>query len=163
MEAQAHTMVEHRTVKHGGEAGAASTTSGAALSSLPWWISAIVLLAAFLLAAGAMIALFYPAMLVSPGDEIGGAVHVYAGYLVSRNLALAIMLTVALTMGARKLLGSLMALAGFIQLLDAVMDAFEHRWPLVPVVLVLGIAFLAGAARLRGPIWKAAAWRDDSR
>ena len=57
--------------------------------TLPWWVSAIVLLAALLLTAGAIIALVHPAMLVSPGAAITPATRVYADYLFSRNLALA--------------------------------------------------------------------------
>ena len=34
-------------------------------------------------------------MLVSPHDEINDAVHIYAGYLASRNMALAVMLIAA--------------------------------------------------------------------
>jgi hypothetical protein len=136
-------------------------TTYAAQAPLPKWLPLIVVPGALLLAAGAIIALVKPAMLASPGIEINGAVHVYAGYLVARNLALALLLLVTLSMGARQPLSTLMALTATIQILDAVMDAVEGRWPLIPGVLVIGALFLLGAARITGsPIWKANAWRD---
>ena len=128
-------------------------------SAPPKWIALIVIPGALLLAAGAIIALVNPAMLAS--GEINGAVHVYAGYLVARNLAIALLLIVTLSIGARRPLGTLMVLTAIIQVLDAVMDGVEGRWSLIPVVLVFAVAFLFGAARTTGyPFWKLAAWRD---
>jgi hypothetical protein len=131
--------------------------------SLPWWLSTSVILGAVLIAAGGVIALIHPAMLVSPDAEINGAVRVYAGYLVSRNLALATMLLVTLGMRARGALSSLMVLTAFIQLFDAAMNCMEGRWSLVPGVVVFAIVFFLGAARLCGrPLWKFTAWRDET-
>jgi hypothetical protein len=114
--------------------------------------------------AGAMIALIRPALLVSPDAEIKEAARVYAGYLASRNLALAAMLLGMLAVRARSVLGSLMLLTAFIQLLDAGMDGLEGRWALVPGVLLFAMVFFIGAARLSGqPFWKPAAWRDEPR
>ena len=118
------------------------------MASLPWWLVVIVVSGAALMAAGALIALLHPAMLVSPRDTINGAVRVYAGYLVSRNLALAIMLLVALTRKAREPLRILVILTAFIQLLDAGLDGMEQRWTLVPGVLLFAIAFFVVAAWL---------------
>jgi hypothetical protein len=130
-------------------------------ASLPWWVSASVIAGALLMGAGAVIALVRPAMLVAPNAEITGAVRVYAGYLVSRNLALAVMLIAMLAIRARGVLGSLMVLTAFIQLFDAGMDALEGRWPIVPGVLIFAIVFFWGAARLNGqPLWKVATWRN---
>ena len=124
-----------------------------------WWLRVIVILGALLTAMGAVIALAQPALLVSPHDEINGAVRVYAGYLVARNFAIASMLVALLVLGARRALGNLMVLVGLIQLLDACMDVAEGRWTIVPVVLVIGVAFLVGAARLSDyPFWKLEAW-----
>jgi hypothetical protein len=140
--------------------------SGVALKShavapLPWWLTATVAVGALLMAAGGAIALAKPAMLVSPADPINEAVRVYAGYLVSRNLALAGLLLVALFMPARRMLSGLMVLTAIIQLLDAGVDAVEGRWAIVPGVLVFGIVFFIGASRLSGgSVWKA--WRDDN-
>jgi hypothetical protein len=126
---------------------------------IAWWIRVAVILGAALTAMGAVIALVQPAMLVSPHDEINGAVHIYAGYLFARNLVIAIMLMVLLILGARRALGNLMALVGLIQLLDVCMDVVEGRWAIVPGILVFGIVFLIGAARLCGfPFWRAQAW-----
>ena len=109
-------------------------------SNKPWWLPVIVAVGGGLMILGAVIALLNPAMLLSKGAEINGAVRVYAGYLVSRNLALG-----ALVRRARGALSVLMLLAGVIQILDAVIDGAEGRWVLVPGVAVLGIAFLFGA------------------
>jgi hypothetical protein len=140
----------------------AALGSGATLS-LPWWLSTSVILGALLMAAGGVIALVHPAMLVSAGTEINGATRVYAGYLVSRNLALAVMLLVMLSMRARGVLSTLMVLTAFIQLLDAGMDCMEGRWTLVPGVLIFAMVFFLGAARLSGQaFWKFAAWSDEA-
>jgi hypothetical protein len=102
---------------HGGTASSGGSVSG--ISAIPWWLRAVVVVGALLMAAGGIIALVHPAMLVSPHDEINGAVHIYAGYLASRNLVLAMMLLATLVLGARLALGNLMVLTGFIQLVDA--------------------------------------------
>src|SRR5277367_4255863 len=99
-----------------------TATERPASTAFPWWLQAIVLLGALLMAAGALIALLNPAMLVSPHDEINAAVHIYAGYLFSRNVALAILLVVSMIASARGTLNALVLLTAFIQLLDAVVD-----------------------------------------
>jgi hypothetical protein len=142
----------------------ATTTADSATkpSPLPWWLIFIVIIGATLMAAGGIIALVNPAMLVSPGAEINGAARVYAGYLVSRNLVLALMLLFMLAIRARNALGHLMLLTAFIQFLDAGLDIFEGRLALVPGVLVYAIAFFIGAAKLSGhAFWSAAAWREN--
>jgi hypothetical protein len=131
-------------------------------ASLPGWLPASIILGALLMAAGAMIALIQPALLVSADAEIKQAARVYSGYLASRNPAPAAMLLGMLAVRARGVLGGLMPLTALIQLLDAGMDGLEGRWALVPGVLVFAIGFFIGAARLsRQPFWKPAAWRDE--
>ena len=126
---------------------------------LPWWIFLVVVLGALLMATGGVIALVRPGMLVSPHDDINGAVHIYAGYLVSRNLALATMLLAMLTLRARSALGNLMVLTAFIQFLDAGIDCMEGRWAVVPGVVIFGLIFFIGAARINGfPLWRRQAW-----
>jgi hypothetical protein len=130
---------------------------------LPWWLSGIVICGATLMAMGAIIALVRPALLVSPGAEITEAVHIYAGYLFSRNLAIALVLLVTLFAGARAALGNYLILTAFIQFLDAAIDAAEGRWILVPGVLILGTAFLIGASVIfPRPIWKQVFRRNQS-
>ena len=136
-----------------------STQAALNTPSISWWITAAVLLGALLMATGAVLALVHPAMLVSPHDQINAAVHVYASYLTARNGALAIMLVALLTLRARRALGNLMVLVALIQILDAVMDAIEARWTLVPGILIFGLVFLIAAARLSGyPFWRSEAW-----
>ena len=128
-------------------------------AAFPWWVQAIVLLGSFLMAAGALIALLNPAMLVSPHDEINAAVHVYAGYLFSRNAVLAILLIGSLLLRSKGVLNTLILLTAFIQLLDAVVDCVEGRWLVVPGVAVFGLRFFLAAARLSGhPFWRKEAW-----
>jgi hypothetical protein len=111
------------------------------------------------MAAGGVIALVNPAMLVSPQDQINGAVHIYAGYLASRNLCIAGLLLILLAMRKARALGNLLVLTAFIQLADAILDAVEGRWPIVPGVFVLGVLFFLAAARLSGyAFWKTEAW-----
>jgi hypothetical protein len=138
-----------------------ATPSASTSQAIPWWLRLIVFLGAALTAMGAIIALIHPAMLVSPHDEINGAVRIYAGYMAARNLALAFMLVALLLMGAKRALGNMMALVGLIQLLDCCMDIAEGRWTVAPGVLVFGVVFLLGAARLSGgsPFWRPEAWR----
>lgn len=129
--------------------------SSAASAPIPWWLRAVVILGALLLATGAVLALVHPAMLVSPHDEINGAVHIYAGYLASRNLALAIMLVALLSLSAKHALSNMMVLVALVQLLDAGIDCAEGRWILVPGVVLLGLLFFIGAVRLTGyPFWR---------
>jgi hypothetical protein len=136
-----------------------TAASPAATAPIPWWVRAAVILGALLMATGAVLALIHPAMLVSPHDEINEAVHIYAGYLASRNMALAIMLIVLLSLSAKRALSNLMFLVALIQLLDACIDCAEKRWPIVPGVIVLGLVFFFGATRLSSyPFWKSEFW-----
>ena len=121
--------------------------------------SIIIVLGALLMAIGAVIALLHPVMLVGLHDEINGAVHIYAGYFASRNAALAIMLLALLALRARIPLGNLMVFVALVQFIDAFIDCAEGRWNIVPGVLILGIIFSVGAARLTAhPFWKREAW-----
>ena len=122
------------------------SSPGTATRPLPVWLSGIVLLGALLMATGAALALFRPTMLVSPGDEISHAVTIYAGYLVSRNLVLALMLLLALGLRARGALHTLMLLTGFVQLLDAGLDCIEGRWAAERCTLLPKSAQTAGCA-----------------
>lgn len=125
----------------------------------PWWVKAIVILSIALTLMGGFIALIRPEMLVSPQDAINGAVRIYAGYLAARSFGIAIVLAALILVGARRALSNLMALTGFIQLLDFCIDAAEQRWTVAPGVLVLGLLCLIAAARLAGrPFWRLAAW-----
>src|SRR5579859_4266791 len=111
----------------------------AAKVTFPWWLTVIVCIGAGLMAAGALIAMINPALLVDPHEQINGAVHVYAGYLTSRNLALAIMLFASLAMRERRMLSTLTLLTALVQFLDAGIDCLEGRWPIVPGVILFGV------------------------
>jgi hypothetical protein len=128
-------------------------------SAIPVWPGVIVMLGIVLLAAGAIIAVVRPVLLVSPQDQINEATHVYAGYLASRNMALALMLLATLILRARKGLNILVLLTAVIQVLDIAMDFAEGRWVVVPAVVIIGALFLSASAGLSGyPFWKKEAW-----
>jgi hypothetical protein len=142
----------------GRNSGTAQSIAGS--RPIGWWPQAVVLLAVFLIAMGGVIALVRPAMLVSPHDEVNGAVHIYAGYLAARNLTLAGMLMALSFIRARRALGNLVAIVGLIQLLDVCIDVAEGRWAVAPGVAVLGLILLVAAARFSGaPFWKIEAWK----
>jgi hypothetical protein len=130
------------------EADARVSPASGPTSARQWWVTAIVMVGSLLLIAGAMLALLRPQMLLSPDQPVTPAVRVYAGYLVSRNLALALMLLSALRARARVTLHGMMVLYAVVQLLDAVMDVMEHRWTVLPVIVLLALLFLVGACRL---------------
>ena len=119
------------------------------LRAVPRWVIAVGIFAAVLFGAGAAIVFFRPAMLSVPGAEINSATRVFAGYVVARNGALAVMLLIAVGTGARQALSTLLLLAGLVQVFDAVMDVVEGRWPLVGGILVLSTLFLFAGFRTR--------------
>lgn len=126
----------------------------------PAWVQVIALLGAALLALGGFLAVFNPALLVGKGDEMNSAARVFAGYLVSRNLSLAALLAGALILRARRAFSSLMTLTALIQFVDAAVDCYEQRWAIVPVVVILGSAFLVAAGSTLGrAVWRIGAWR----
>jgi len=125
----------------------------------PWWISTSVIVGSLLMLTGAILAIAHPASLVSPTDQINGAVRIYAGYLFSRNLALAIMLLATLASRAGRWLACLMLLTGLVQILDASLDILDGRIAVAPAAAILGILFLLGSSRLAGhPFWRREAW-----
>ena len=100
-------------------------------------------------------------MLVGNGEEMNAAARIFAGYLFSRNLAIAALLVGALIAGARKALGTLMLLTAAVQLIDGVVDSYEQRWMIVPGVVVLGCLFAMAAGGVVGsPVWKTKFWRS---
>lgn len=100
-------------------------------------------------------------MMLSPNAAISEGVRVYAGYLVSRNLAIAIALVALLAVRARRTLSGLMFLVATIQLFDAVIDCIEGRWMIVPGIMIFGLVYLVAAIRLAGrPLWHSETWRD---
>ena len=114
----------------------------------PGWVTAIVVVGALLMVVGALLAVLRPAQLLAPGDVVTGGVRVYAGYLFSRNLALGLLLVVMLRLRAWGAMRGLMVLYAAVQFLDAIVDAIEGRWVIVPVIVVLGVLFAVGATRV---------------
>lgn len=141
------------------ELDSSSVAVAAKPSAIPLWVQVFVIVGSLLMTLGGVIAFVNPSMLMSPHDEITNGVKIYAGYVVARNLALGLFLPLLLVLRARRALGSMMVLVGFIQILDVIMDCIEGRWAIVPGVLVLGILYLLAAARVSGaPFWRRESW-----
>jgi hypothetical protein len=129
--------------------------------AFPWWLQAMVVLGALLMLTGAILAVIRPEAILSPHEGMKSAVRIYAGYLGSRNGALAILLLAALFLRARGMLSTLMLLTGVIQILDFILDCLEGRWALLPGILVFAILYFTGARVLSGaPFWKLRAWKQ---
>jgi len=116
---------------------------------IPWWVVTIVILGALLTASGGILALVRPDMLVGSGASMNQAAYIYAGYLVSRDLALAAMLLATLALRAYRVLAGLMALTVLTQVIDAIVDATTGRATLLPMILVFAVAYLIAAVRIR--------------
>jgi hypothetical protein len=119
--------------------------------AIPPWVAATACLGILLLGAGAVIALIQPSLLVAPDDQVTHGVRVYADYLFSRNLAVAVMLAAALAARARPLVATLMALIALMQVFDIALDAATARWVLIPGLVLFAAAFALAAARLNRP------------
>ncbi len=124
----------------------AGTYPAATARTWPWWLTVIVILGAVLTATGAVLAIF------ASGEHLNTAGHNYADYFITRNLAVAVMLLVALALRARRVLAALMILTALIQFLDAVTAIATGRLGLVPIDLIFAAVFTFGAARLSG-LW----------
>jgi hypothetical protein len=133
----------------------ASTSSG----GISWWVQLVTIVGSMLMAAGAIIGLVNPGMLVGHQADINDAVRVFAGYFAARNLAVACLLLVLLAIRAGRALGHVTALAACIQLVDLVLDCVEGRWSIAPGVLVVGLLFFLASIKLSGhPLWRRQAW-----
>jgi hypothetical protein len=117
-------------------------------TAIPWWVATIVILGALLTATGGILALVRPGLLA--GEPMNQAAYVYAGYLVSRDLALAVMLLATLALRSYRMLAGLMLLTVLTQVIDAVVDASTGRATLLPAILVLAVAYLVATARIFG-------------
>jgi hypothetical protein len=137
------------------------TPTRATSSWLPWWVAGIVILGILITATGGILALVHPATLVGSNEPMNSAASVYAGYLFSRNLALAILLGAMLSIRARHALAGLMLLTILTQILDIVVDISSGRAALLPPIVILAAAFIVGLARLVGrPLWNISTWQD---
>lgn len=129
---------------------------------IPLWISIAVIIGALLCAAGAVISKVDPTLLTN-GTLMTDAARVYADYLFARNISLAIMLLLLLTVRARRMLAGFMVLMALIQCFDVLNDLLSKDFLLIPGLLVFAIVFLFGASRLFGQgFWHVSAWHDES-
>jgi hypothetical protein len=111
---------------------------------------------------GAVIAWLNPALLVGQHAQINDAVHMYAGYFISRNLALAVALVMLLALRAHRMLTGVLVLASLVQAFDIVIDATTGRLVLVPALALLTALLLTAASRLSPqPLWRVGAWRSS--
>ena len=139
---------------------AGNATSPSTGKQIPWWVSIIVIVGAVLMLTGAVISKVAPTLLTN-GGPMTEAARVYADYTFARNLPLAILLLVLLTIKARRMLAGFMVLIALIQLVDILDDVARGEIVLVAGLLIFAIAFLLGAWQLFGQaIWSADAWHD---
>ena len=133
------------------------------VARIPWGVSIIVILGALLMLSGAVISKLAPTVLTN-GSPMTDAARVYADYLFARNLPLALMLLLLLTIRAWRMLAGFMVLIALIQMVDVLNDLVRGAFFLVPGLLVFAIVFLVGAWRLFGQaVWHADAWREPRR
>jgi hypothetical protein len=99
-----------------------STKSAVLIADGRYRVNAEVTLGALLFFAGGVISLAHPQMLVSTHDEISSAARIYAGYVASRDLALAILLFYLLLAAAKRALSQLLVLVSLIQIFDAIKE-----------------------------------------
>src|SRR5208283_5279094 len=134
-------------------------SSSSTSRGIPWWVQLVTVVGSLLMAAGAILGLVSPGMLVGHQADINGAARVFAGYFAARNLAVACLLLFMLTIRAGRALGQVTALAACIQVLDFALDCVEGRWSIAPGVLALGVLFFCAGAKLCGhPLWQRRAW-----
>ena len=114
------------------------------VTHIPWWICIVVILGALLTLAGAVISKVDPTMLTN-GSPMTGAAQIYADYLFARDLPLAVMLLLFLTLRTRQMLAGFMLLTALIQLVDVIDNLTRGDFLLVPGLLVFALAFLVGA------------------
>jgi hypothetical protein len=113
-------------------------------------VSVVTVTTAALLAAGAVVALIAPALLVGDPASLGKS-RVFEDYTVSRDAALAVFLLAPLLRRALPLLRSALLLVVGVQLFDAAFDVAGRRWAIAPIAIVLAIACFLSAQRLRRP------------
>jgi len=114
---------------------------------IPLWVSVVVILGALLTATGAVISKVDPTLLTN-GSPLTEEARVYADYLFSRNLPLAVMLLFLLAIKARRMLAGFMVLTAFIQLVDVINDLARGAFLLVPGLIIFATVFLIGAWQL---------------
>jgi hypothetical protein len=109
---------------------------------------------------GGVLGVFNPRKLF-PKFTSEQTLQAYAHYFAIRNLTLAIGLLALFFLGARRTLGSLMAVVGVTQFFDAVVDLAQKRWGVALAVFGFAVLLFVAAAYLsRHPFWVRAAWVD---
>jgi hypothetical protein len=116
--------------------------------SLPRWSTLVVILAAALTGAGGAIAAIHPTLLTPPHTPMNAAARVYAGYTLSRDLAIAVALLVLLACRARRGLAGMLLFVALIQIIDIAVDAVSGRLALLPGLGALVLLLLSAAWQL---------------
>jgi hypothetical protein len=128
---------------------------------IPWPIVVIVLVGAALVAVGGFIGWFHPAGLLPKGEPVTNGVRIYGVRLADRNLALAAMLLVLLALHAHQMLACVMVVNALVQLADIIAGIVHSDAGEMAGALVVMVAFIWGASRLRGQApWHLDFWRD---
>jgi len=150
----AHEVVAADVLAQRGSLLAAASTVLAAASTVLAAASTV------LAAASTVLAAVDPALVVSSHAQITDPTRVYAGYLSSRDAAIAIALIVALALRRHRLLGAALAWAALTQFLD-VAGAVTGRWALPPGLILRTALLAATSSRLSGARWSGARGLPD--
>jgi hypothetical protein len=142
---------------------AASTVRAhAGSTTLPRWMSVIVILGALGVLSLAYGAIFAPANLLESGQHMNDAAHVWARYAAAYSVALGLTLLALTAVRAGRTLAGVLVQAALAEVLLGVVGIVDKRWEQVGADVVLVAVFLLGASRLlRGSPWRPSAWRDD--
>lgn len=126
---------------------------------LAWWVRWVVVLTVSLDVIGAVIAVAKPGAMLPAGEHMTSAARLYAGYLVSRDLSVAVVLIAFALIRARQGLAAALVLSASTQVFDIVIDASSGRAALVPGLSVLCALLVLAAGGVAGaPLWRRSAW-----
>jgi hypothetical protein len=144
----------------GGALKAIAQSSGASEAQpVARWIKGVVVLTVCLNVVGATIAVANPGAMLPAGEHMTSAARLYAGYLVSRDLSLAVVLLAFLVIRARQGLAAALLMGALTQVFDIVIDTSSGRAVLVPGLIVLcGLLLLAAGGASGAPVWRRSAW-----
>ncbi len=127
---------------------AGDVSSRAMTDWIPLVIIVIAVLGAAALSFFAVAALLDPARLLPVGSELTDGVRTFAEHIAVRNVAIVLLIGVALVRQERRVLAFLLGLLGVVQALDAVLGARAGQLVQTVVPALLALVFLAAASYL---------------
>lgn len=121
---------------------------GGSLGRPPVWLYVVVIIGALGVLSLAYSALFSPATILGPGQQITASARTWAHYAVAYNVALGAALLVPLAIRAWRVLAGTLVQAAFAEALLGIVGIINHRPEQVAADVVLIAAFLLCARRL---------------